>query len=106
MALLVHLDWEDTPIDAAVFVFTDGAPEAFVQQANAIVENVRETDEQRKIEAPRLEVERELVEIDAPLGLAVGADLDVTLVVDSKIGLAPTFDLVTLDGVFDREAHS
>src|SRR5690606_9645640 len=48
VALLVDLDGEDAPIGAAILVLLDGLPETLVDESDPVLEDVRESDEERQ----------------------------------------------------------
>src|SRR5690606_31368494 len=76
VALLVHLDGEHAAVAPRVAVLVDRALEALVQQPDAVLEDVREADEQRQIEPTNLQLLGELVEVDAPILSRIGPNID------------------------------
>ena len=97
--LLVDLDGVDAAVAALVAVLLHGGLEGVVDFADAVAENVGEAEEDRQLDAARLQVVDELLEVDGVLGPLVGMDDDVAVVVDGEVALAPVADAVQLDGI-------
>ena len=99
--LLVHLDRVDAAITALVVVLADGRAEGVVDLADAMAEDVREAEQDRQLDAARLELIDQLLEVDRLVGILVGMDGDVPLGIDPEIILAPVANAVRLQGIID-----
>jgi hypothetical protein len=94
--LLVHLDRVNERVAAGVLrlLSRDGEPvdERFDSGSN----DVRKAEEQREPQPLRLHVRRDLVEVEAAVGLTRGVDGQVALLVDVEVPHAPSLDVVEL----------
>ena len=101
LALLVHLDRVDAAVAVLVLGLLDGVLERLVQLADAVPEDVGEAEEDRQLDAARLELVDQLLEIDVALAPLGRMDLEVAGLVDREVALAPVADAVGLDGVLN-----
>ena len=99
LPLLVDLDRVDADVLAGVLVLGDGALEGFVDVLEPMLQDVAEADERRQADAAQLQVIDQLLEIDRPARLLGRVDLDLTVLTDGEVALAPAGDLVELGGV-------
>ena len=107
MALLIDLDREDRRVLPGVAVLLDRRLELLAELMHARAQQVREPQQHRHCDALRLEVLRQLEQIDLSVGvLAVGPHDDVALRVDIEIPAPPPFDIVKRAGVFDGPRRS
>ena len=103
LALLVDLDRIDAAVFATVFGFLDGLAERFVDLRDAGVQQVAETEENRKVGAAVAEAVDDFEERDLGLGFVVfKADGDVAGLVDAEEAVAPGLDAVEFGGFFGR----
>jgi hypothetical protein len=102
--LLVHLDRIDALVSPTIPVRLDRPPEALVDGADAIVDDVGEAQQQRELQPARLEVVDQRMQVDACVALRVGPDRDVPGGVDAEVGLAPPRHLVDLRAPLDGPA--
>ena len=100
-ALLVHLDGEYGRVAVAVVVLGDRLREGGVQMLQAMRQDIGEAHHHRGGQVPSLQALDDIVEVDVPAGLRVGAHHDVTGCVDAEVTLAPRIDVVELQGVLD-----
>ena len=77
VALLVHLHGEDPAVGALVVVLLDGLPKALVDEADPVLEDPREANEQGQVQAARGEAGGQVVQVDAPVHVRVRSDLHV-----------------------------
>ena len=75
--------------------------EGVVDLADAMAEDVGEAEQDRQLDAARLELVDELLEVDRLFGPLVRMDGDVPRLVDAEVALAPVADAVGLEGIFD-----
>src|SRR5439155_26848846 len=77
VSLLVDLDWVNAAISALVSEFLNRGLERFVNFADAVAEDVGEAEENRQLDAARLELINEFFEVNGLVGTLVGMDRDV-----------------------------
>src|SRR6478735_1184684 len=85
VALLVDLDREHAAINARVLVLGDRFLKRFVDQLDAMTNDVGEANQQRQLEAARFQVLGQLEQVDRLALLGAGRDLDVAPRVDVKV---------------------
>ena len=57
--------------------------------AQAVLEDVAEADQHGRLDAPGLEPVDQLLQVDGPIGVLGGMDVDVPLGVDGEVALSP-----------------
>src|SRR5206468_9857222 len=93
--LLVHLDRVDAAILALVFMLRDRVCKGFVKLADAVLEDVGETDQAGELDVAPAELIDELLEIDARLReFSARVDGDVAFIVDFKIAVPPVANAI------------
>ena len=102
MALLIDLDWKHAPVLAGVFVLINRRAKALVDAPNAVRQNITEANQHRQLQAARLQVLHELVEIDVALVVGPNLDFNVSRFVDIEVGVPPTSNLVQLGAIAGR----
>ena len=101
MPLLVHLDRVNAAVLALIVVLAVGVLKRLVNLADAVAENVGETEQNWQLDAAGLELIDEFLQIDGVAGALVGVDGDVTGLVNAEVALAPVANAVGLDGIQD-----
>ena len=104
LPLLVDLDRVDADVAALVLVLGDGRLEGVVDVLQPVLEDVAEADERRQVDAAALQVVDQLLEVDGPVRVLRGMHLDVAVLADREVALAPALDFVQLGGVGGRPA--
>jgi len=84
-----------------VLVLHDRLLEGVVDFADAVTEDVGETEQDRQLDAAGLQLVHDLLEVDRLVGAFAGVDGDVAGLVDSEVPLAPQADAVRLQGVLN-----
>ena len=99
LALLVDLDGINAAVAAVVFVFGNRAGESVVDFAQAVLQDAREANQDRQIDAAQLQAIDELLEIQESLRIAGRMNQHVARFGDGKITLTPTRDFVQFRGI-------
>ena len=99
LALLIHLDGIDAAIAALIFLRRDGDGERLVNLANAISQHAVESQQDWKLHAAQLQPVDQLLEIDRPSSPAIRMHLELAVLVDGKVAVAPPANFVQLFGV-------
>ena len=98
LALLVHLDRVDAAVAALVLVLGDRALEGVVNLAEAVLEDVGEADQDRRAQAAQLQPVDQPLQVDAARRVLGRMDLQVPVLVDREVALAPAGHVVELGG--------
>ncbi len=101
MSLLIDLDRKHAPVGSVVPVLSDCALKAVVEKPDAILKDVRKSNQQRQIKPALRQLLRKIVEIDRPVFGRIGPYFDMPVTIDAKVGLSPAFDLVELAAFLD-----
>ena len=104
IAVLVDLDRVDAAVAPLVAVLGDGAGERLVELDHAGLDDLREADQQRQADPPLAHLVHELLQIDRRRPLPARVDHHAAGVVDGEIVVAPTPDVVEVEGVGRRPA--
>ena len=102
LALLVHLDRVDAAVLALVLVLVDRALEGAVDLAEPVLQDVGEANQDRHREAAQLQAIDQPLQIDAAARLLGGMDLQVALLADGEVALAPAGHVIQLGGFGGR----
>src|SRR5262249_44826207 len=102
LVLLVHLDRIHAAITAMVAVVTNRRLEAADERAHPAVQHIGEANEERQAEAAALQIENQLVQVDARAVRSERRRLDVTTPFDSEEPGGPTADVVQLRRILER----
>ncbi|MEI2720734.1 MAG: hypothetical protein V9E87_11440 [Gemmatimonadales bacterium] len=103
--LLVDLDRVDGGVASLVAELLDRAGEPVGQLGDPRLQDVGEAEQQREPDALRVQVGRDLVEVDAALGHPIRMHRDVALLVHAEVAQPPARHIVELLGVGDRPAR-
>src|ERR1700674_5463398 len=99
LALLVNLDRVDAAVAVLVPVLGYGVLERLVHLAQAVLQDFAEADQNRQRNAPELQVVDQFLEVDGAAGILLGVDLQVAVLADREIALAPTGYVVEIRGL-------
>ena len=80
----------------------DGGLKRVVNVLQAVREDVAKANQRRQTDAPEFQVADELFEIDGALRILRRVDLDLAVVTDGEVTLAPFFDFIELGGIGHR----
>ncbi len=94
LALLVHLDRVNADVLALVLVLVDRVLKRAVDLTEPVLQDVGEADQDRYREAAQLQPVDETLQVDAAIGIFGGMDLQVALLGDREVALAPAGDIV------------
>ncbi len=100
--LLIDLDREDRSVAILVFVFGNRAIECFAQMPQPMRKDVGEPHDQRRGELPLAQSLHNLVKVDFADLVHVGPHYDMAGVIDREVALAPSVDLIKVDGIRHR----
>ena len=98
---LVHLDGIDHIVLTLVVVLLGGFLEAAPCFLNAVVENVGESQQDRRLHIAQRQFVHHFPEVDLHLVLA-GGYKHVSFFIDSEIGSTPAIDVVQFPGILNR----
>ena len=99
LPLLVDLDRVHAAVATLVLMLGDGVLKRGVDVAEAMFQDVSESDEHRKADAAELEAIDELLQVDGSGRILGRVDLHVTVVVDREVAVAPASHFIELAGV-------
>jgi hypothetical protein len=103
VALLVDLDRVDGGVAAVVLELADRVLEPVAERLDARPQHVGEAEQHRQVHALLLQVVRQVVEVQLPVGMRlVGAHDHVAGLVDVEEAGAPALDVVERARVRDR----
>ena len=106
LPLLVDLDRVDADVAAGVVVLGDGGLKGFLDVPQPMLEHVAKADQRRQGDAAHLQLIDELFEINRPAGLLRRMDVNVAVLADRKVSLAPSVNLVQLGCIRGRPRFS
>jgi hypothetical protein len=96
VALLVHLHRVDGGVGALVAEFLDGVAELARERLNAGPQDIGKAQQQRKPYSLRVQVHRQMVEVEPALPAGIGMDGDVAFRIDPEEAEAPAAHVVEL----------
>ena len=99
--LLVHLDRVHAVVVAGVAVLGARFLERARDLGNAVLKDVREAEQEWRLNAASADLIDEVFEVDGPLGVLIGVDRNVTLFVDPEVSLTPVLDAVGFERVVE-----
>jgi hypothetical protein len=102
LPLLIDLDGVHADVPAAVLVLRDGGLKRVVNVLQTVRENVAKANQRRQTDAPEFQVADELLEIDGAERILRRMDLDLAVVTDREVPLAPFLDFIELGGIGHR----
>jgi hypothetical protein len=99
--LLVDLDRVDAAVAGLVAVVADRVLEAADQRTDAAIENVGKAHQERQTQTAPLQIQHQLVHVDARATTAERCRFDVPQAVDTEVTAGPPGDVVQLGGILD-----
>jgi exosortase len=99
VALLVDFDGVNAAVAVFITVLRDGVLERLMHLAQAVLQDFAETDQDRQRDAPELEIVHQFLEVDGAADILLRVDLQVTVLADGEVPLAPTRHVVEFCGL-------
>ena len=99
-AHLIHLNGEDDKVVAVEIIFLSCFHKAFVGLLDTVIKNVREAQENRRLDVARSQFVNDFLKVYLHT-ILTGRYINMPLIVDAKIVYAPSFDVVELFRIFN-----